>query len=143
MVEVLKSRRLKCNKYPHREKWLTANLKDREETLGQLYSKENNKDQHPDQILPTPVCGRDSQPCPSLAVCRGSLLRNRGNFSPWSGQMEALVGTHPAQAEAAPASSLLKSHEGCFNARPPGEQTAEAKATPVPVPAPGPPAALA
>lgn len=68
---MLKSRGLKWNKYPHREKWLIANLKDKpgRRPLGSATAwRKPTKDQHPNLTLTlTYSRGNPEKPSPASA----------------------------------------------------------------------------
>ena len=146
---MLKSRGLKWNKYPHREKWRIANLKDEpgKRPLGSSTARRKlTKTSTLIRYCPPPIRGRETQPsqCPALPCPCEEADQVRREFNPL-GLADAGSGGHPPSAgcRQAQASSLLKSQEGYLNTRHSGEQTAEAKATLVTVPAPGPLAAPA
>lgn len=108
---MLKSRGLKWNEYPHREKWLIANLKVEpgKRPLGSSTARKPTKDQHPNQILPPTYTWQrnPAQPAPCLGE---EADQAGGDLTPWAWQMQALVATRPAQASGRPRPVPCSSH---------------------------------
>lgn len=83
---MLKSRRLKWSKYPHREKWLIANLKDEpgKRPLGSSTARRKpTKTSALIRYSPPPIHGSEAQPSQHPACVR-RLTRRGGNLTPWA-----------------------------------------------------------
>lgn len=86
------------NKYPHRKKWLKANLKDKPGKRPLGSSTARRKLSQTSTLIvycPQPIPGRETQPSQHPA-------RVRREFTPWSWQVQALVTTQLAQAAGRP-----------------------------------------